>query len=89
VQLYVAEVDAPVRAPRASLEAFRRVRLGPGETRTVEFAVEPPMLAGVDAAGRELRARGKFRLTMGGASPGTRAVALGAPEAASAVLAVR
>jgi beta-glucosidase len=89
VQLYVSDLDAAAHAPKASLKGLRRVRLGAGETQTVEFAVDPSMLAIVDASGREVRPRGSFRLTVGGASPGTRAVALGAPEPAQAVLAVR
>ncbi|HSB60460.1 MAG TPA: glycoside hydrolase family 3 C-terminal domain-containing protein, partial [Vicinamibacteria bacterium] len=89
VQLYVARVGASGRAPRAALKGIRRVRLAPGEARTVEFAVEAPMLALVDEAGRERVEKGEFRLTIGGASPGARAVALGAPEPAQAVLTVR
>ncbi len=89
VQLYVSGPRASARAPRAALKGFRRVRLGPGEARTVELAVEPSMLALVDDAGRERAEKGEFRLTIGGASPGPRAVALGAPEPAQAVVTVR
>ncbi len=89
VQLYVSGPQGPVRAPRAALKDFRRVRLGPGEARTVEFAIEPSTLTLIDEAGRERGERGEFRLTIGGASPGNRAIALGAPEPAQAVLTVR
>jgi beta-glucosidase len=88
-QLYVSGLRSSVRAPRAALKGFRRVRLGPGEAGTVEFAVEPSMLVLVDEAGRERVEKGEFRLTIGGASPGARAVALGAPEPAQATLIVR
>jgi beta-glucosidase len=89
VQLYVSVLPASDRVPRAALKAFRRVRLVPDESRTIEFAVEPPMLAFVDEAGRERIEKGDFRLTIGGASPGPRAVALGAPEPVETVLSVR
>ncbi|HVQ30975.1 MAG TPA: glycoside hydrolase family 3 C-terminal domain-containing protein, partial [Vicinamibacteria bacterium] len=89
VQLYVSDLDAAAHAPRAALKGLKHVRLAAGESRAVEFAVDPSMRAIVDAAGRDVRPRGQFRLTVGGASPGTRAVALGAPEAAQAVLTVR
>ncbi len=87
-QLYVSALDASVRAPLASLKAFERVFVGPGESETVEFAVAPDMLAIVDATGQAVVEKGRFRLTVGGASPGARAVALGAPKPAEATLAV-
>jgi beta-glucosidase len=89
VQLYVTDVEASVRVPLASLEAFRRVLIGPGESETVEFTVTPDMLSIVDDVGRDVLEKGEFRLTVGGASPGARALALGAPEPAEATLTVR
>jgi beta-glucosidase len=89
VQLYVSRLPPSARVPRAALKAFRRVRLEAGESRIVELAVEPAMLATVDDAGRERVEKGDFKLTVGGASPGPRAVALGAPAAVEAVLTVR
>jgi beta-glucosidase len=89
VQLYVTDLQASVRAPLASLKGFRRVRLAAGETRTVELEVPKTALAIVDAAGRRVVEKGEFRLTVGGASPGARARALGAPEPAQAILTVR
>jgi len=89
VQLYVSDLEASVRVPRAALKAFERVRLAPGESRTLELAVTPSMLALVDDAGTKRVEAGQFRLTVGGASPGARARALGAPEPAEAELTVR
>jgi beta-glucosidase len=88
VQLYVTALDASVRAPLASLKAFDRVFVGPGESETVEFAVTPDMLAIVDDAGEAVVEPGRFRLTVGGASPGSRALVLGAPKPAVAVVTV-
>jgi beta-glucosidase len=89
VQLYVSDLEASVPAPRASLRGIRVVRLEPAESTVVEFAIEPPSLAIVDESGRSLVENGEFRITVGGASPGDRAVALGAPKPAEAVLTVR
>jgi beta-glucosidase len=88
VQLYVTDVESSVRVPLASLKAFRRVPIGPGQSETVQFTVTPDMLSIVDDIGRDVLEKGEFRLTVGGASPGTRALALGAPEPAEATLRV-
>lgn len=42
----------------------------------------------IDDTGREVRAKGRFRLTIGGVSPGARAEALGAADPAEAALTV-
>jgi beta-glucosidase len=88
VQLYVTALDASTRVPLASLRAFERAFIGSGESETVEFAVTPDMLAIIDDAGKAVVEQGRFRLTVGGASPGSRAVALGAPKPAEATLTV-
>jgi len=89
VQLYVSDLEASVLAPRASLRGIRLVRLEPGQSTTVEFAIEPRSLAIVDESGRSAVESGEFRIVVGGASPGDRAVALGAPKPAEALLTVR
>jgi beta-glucosidase len=88
VQLYVSALDASADAPLASLEDFQRVAIEPGQSETVEFAVTPEMLAIVNDEGEAVVEPGRFRLTVGGASPGARAVALGAPKPAEAVVTV-
>ena len=88
VQLYVSALDASSRAPLSSLKAFERVFVGPGESATVKFTVTPEMLEIIDDTGKAVVERGRFRLTVGGASPGGRAVALGAPKPAEAVVTV-
>ena len=89
VQLYVSALDAKTRVPLASLKAFDRVSVAPGESETVEFTVTPDMLSVVDDDGKAVVVKGRYRLTVGGASPGSRAVALGAPEPAKGVVTVR
>jgi beta-glucosidase len=89
VQLYVSALDASVEVPRASLKAFQRVSVSPGASETVTFVLGPEELAVVDEAGREVVEEGRYRLLVGGASPGSRSVTLGAPKPAEATLTVR
>jgi beta-glucosidase len=91
VQLYVSDRDPAtgVHAPRASLAGIRRLRLPAGSSTTVDFAIEPRRLEVVDDSGQASVPPGTRLLTVGGASPGPRAIALGASEPATATLTVR
>jgi len=84
VQLYVSDLVASVPVPQAALKGFRRVALGPGESETVEFEVTVDLMEMVNESGERVLEKGAFALTIGGASPGERAVALGAPVPARA-----
>ena len=80
VQLYLSK---PCTRPRAIHSTrwwvFERVALPAGATQTVAFTLAPELLATVDDAGRAAVQPGAYRLTVGGSSPGSRSVALGAP----------
>ena len=72
VQLYVS----PPRAgslPLRSLKGFERIRLAPGESRTVTFKLSPRDLAFADAAGTMRTRKGGYRLWIGGGQAGTEA----------------
>ncbi len=84
-QIYLSDLEASVPVPQHSLVDFRRVRLQPGESREIEFAITTPMMMLVDNSGARQLEPGQFRLTIGGCSPGARGVALGTPEALTAV----
>lgn len=88
VQLYVTDLEASVRVPLASLRGFRRVTLAPRESRAVELTIGPKDLELVDEEGRRRLEPGVFVLTAGGASPGPRALALGAAAPVRAQLRV-
>jgi beta-glucosidase len=88
VQVYLTDLEASVRVPQASLVGFGRVALAPGESQTAVIAIEPRHMELVNEEGRRVLEPGKFRLTIGGASPGKRAVELGAPQPASATFRV-
>jgi beta-glucosidase len=82
-QLYLSALDASLPAPISQLIAFQRVRLKPGQVKTIRFNIKPEMLMLVDEDGTQKLAPGKYRLTAGGCSPSARGVALGAPQPVS------
>jgi len=83
VQLYLTDLKASVRTPLYDLRGFQRVRLWAGETRTVRFHLDAEAMKIVDDTGKSVLEPGDFRITVGGSSPGKRAVELGAPEPVS------
>lgn len=68
-QLYVGFPGRLVERPRKLLRGFRRVRLEPGETRVVHFAVADADLMYWDPGARDWRLEpGEHRITAGGSS---------------------
>jgi beta-glucosidase len=84
VQLYLSDIEASVRVPRAQLVGFRRVALGPGQTRKVTFEIPARAMQLVNEQGERLFEPGRFRVTVGAAAPRPRAEALGSPKPAAA-----
>jgi len=70
VQLYVTDLEASVPVPVRTLAGFRRVTLGPGERRTVAFAISPRHLAVISNAGKLVIEPGAFQVSVGGKQPG-------------------
>jgi len=70
VQVYLDGGPKSPLAPRHALVGFRRVRLGPGASRRVEFELSPRQLSTVDAAGNRAVAAGRYRVFIGGGQPG-------------------
>ncbi len=87
-QLYLSDLEASVEVPIQGLIGFGRVRLAPGERAEIAFTVTPEMMMLVDDAGRTRLEPGRFRLTVGGCSPGPRGATLGAAAPVSAVFEV-
>ena len=75
VQLYVTDRDASVPVPVRTLAGFQRIRLEPGERRTVTFAVVPRFLSIIDEAGERVIEPGAFTVSVGGKQPGFTGVA--------------
>lgn len=78
-QLYLARVDAPVRAPVRQLAGVARVRLGAGEKREVVFRVDPRSLALYRDDGAAFVPPGGVRVSVGGGQPDAVSLRLGAP----------
>ena len=83
VQCYVTPPAGWPDAPAATLVAFQRVAVAPGQTVAVTFTLPAAAFAQVDAAGHSVHAPGTYGVVVGSASPGPRALALGAPAPAT------
>ncbi len=84
VQVYLSDLQASTMVPFHSLAGFQRVPLQPGENRVLHFSLCPQAMELVDDEGQSKLEPGAFRLTVGGCSPGTRGLTLGAPHPAIA-----
>jgi beta-glucosidase len=85
VQCYLTHLDTSFQSPAYDLKGFQRVKLAPGESRRVTFTLSPEAMRIVSDQGEEVAGRGDLRVTIAGASPGKRALELGAAEPVSAV----
>lgn len=70
VQLYVKRLNSAQDAPLRALQGFRRIKLNPGETRTVTFTVTPRNLAVINEQGVPVVEKGAVELFVGGGVPG-------------------
>ena len=69
VQLYIGDEEAYLDRPVKELKGFKKVHLEPGETKTVEFVIEPDMLKFFDDAKHEwVLEKGKFTAYVGSSS---------------------
>jgi beta-glucosidase len=68
VQLYLRDDVASVTRPVIELRGFEKVRLDPGEARTVSFRLEPDDLALYDVEMRRVVEPGTFTVFVGGSS---------------------
>lgn len=69
VQLYIGDEQAYLDRPVKELKGFKKVHLEPGETKTVEFVIEPDMLKFFDDAKHEwVLEKGKFTAYVGSSS---------------------
>lgn len=84
VQFYLSDLEASVPVPLQNLVGFQRVSLRPGQSKTVKFRLTPEMMMLFDEDGRQKLEPGRFRISVGGCSPGLRGLALGAPQGVSA-----
>jgi beta-glucosidase len=69
VQLYLKDAEASLPVPRLQLAGFTRLRLAPGEKRTVAFTVIDRQMSFVDENGVPTIETGLFRVWVGGRQP--------------------
>jgi beta-glucosidase len=72
VQLYIRDVVASVTRPVQELKGFQRVTLGPGEKRTVQFALASEHLGLLDREMKWVVEPGLFKVRVGTSSEGGR-----------------
>ncbi len=69
VQLYVADHESRLKRPKQELKAFAKIELGPGETKSVSFALVARDFSYYDPApGRWVAESGRFDIMIGKSS---------------------
>jgi beta-glucosidase len=69
VQLYLKDAGTSLPVPRLQLQGFTRVRLAPGEKRTVRFTLTAEQMSFAGEDGEWLLEPGVFRVWVGGRQP--------------------
>ncbi len=69
VQLYLKDVEASQPVPLLQLQGFQRIRLEPGEKKTVQFTLTPAQMSFADENGNWLLEPGDFTVWVGGRQP--------------------
>ena len=84
VQLYITApgTDNPI----FSLKGFKREKLEPGESKTVEFSLTPAILQTIDDNGQPVELAGDYHIYLGGSLPTKRSEELGMAKCAEANL---
>jgi beta-glucosidase len=70
VQLYLSDEKATTPRPIRQLEGFERIRLDPGESKEVEFTLEPRQLSIINNKDKRVIEPGYFIISVGGKQPG-------------------
>jgi len=70
VQLYLTDEKASTPRPIRQLEGFKRVHLKKGETKTVNFSLEPRQLSMINSKDARVVEPGWFTVSVGGEQPG-------------------
>jgi beta-glucosidase len=70
VQLYLTDEKASTPRPVRQLEGFMRIMLQPGESREVEFRLEPRQFSIINSKDKRVIEPGWFTISVGGKQPG-------------------
>ncbi len=82
VQCYILPPRDWPNAPRATLVEFKKISVPAYSSAEVRFDLPVAAFAQVSAAGQRVHHPGLYQIAVGSASPGPRAIALGAPTPA-------
>jgi beta-glucosidase len=88
-QFYLSDLHASTIVPLHHLIGFERITLNAGESRALKFTVTPEMMSFYNEEGKLTLEPGKFRLEVGGCSPGKRGQELGAPQPVTALFEIK
>lgn len=69
VQLYVSLLNKKIITPIAALKGFQRIYLKVGESKQVEFTINPIDLAYVNEKGLRTLSTGRVKISVGGCAP--------------------
>jgi len=72
VQLYLTDEKASTTRPIHQLEGFSRINLRPGESKVVEFNLEPRQFSIINNKNKRVIEPGYFTIVVGGKQPGFR-----------------
>ena len=75
VQLYLTRMNSPVPVPIRSLAGFARAHLASGESRVINFTLNPRMMSVINNEGKRTVPPGRFRIEVGGKQAGFRGIA--------------
>ena len=70
VQLYLTDEKASTPRPIRQLEGFQRITLNPGESRDVEFTLDPRQFSIINNKNKRVIEPGYFTISVGGKQPG-------------------
>jgi beta-glucosidase len=70
VQLYLSDEKASTPRPIRQLEGFTRINLKPGESKVVEFALDPRQFSIINKKNKRVIEPGYFTISVGGKQPG-------------------
>ncbi|HQG56521.1 MAG TPA: glycoside hydrolase family 3 C-terminal domain-containing protein [Bacteroidales bacterium] len=70
VQFYLTDEKASTPRPVRQLEGFKRITLQPGESKVVEFTLEPRQFSIINNKNRRVIEPGYFTIAVGGKQPG-------------------
>jgi beta-glucosidase len=70
VQLYLTDEKASTPRPIRQLEGFQRISLKPGESKVVDFTLEPRQFSIINNKDKRVTEPGYFTISVGGKQPG-------------------